>query len=249
MKTDFYFLLSLSKLIDMKRTTLSTLFKYFTVGASLGGVLLSLIYARQDGYSHWARRLLYFTAQSNIWLGLTFIASLLLPLKKKNAEAWKARLYLLKYIFTACITITGIVYCAILAPFADDNYRPWVLCNLLTHVFSPLFAIADFFIDPYRIHLTKKQIFLTLIPPLIYFSLASVLSVAHTDFGRGVNYPYFFLNFSSPAGIFGFSRTFPFFIGSFYWITIFSLILLFIAYLYALLANKMIKPRKKRSNR
>lgn len=228
-----------------KREKLSTLLKYLTVAASLGGVLLSLIYARQDGYSHWGRRLLYFTAQSNIWLGLTFLFILLLPFKKKNTALWKERLYLLKYIFTVSITITGLVFCTLLAPFADEGYRPWVLCNLLTHVFSPLFAIADFFFDPYRIPLKKKQIFLAAIPPLLYFSLASVLSVTHTDFGRGVNYPYFFLNFSSPAGIFGFSPVFPFFIGSFYWIALLSLVFLFFAYLYARWSNRRANAKKK----
>ncbi len=226
-----------------KREKLSICFKYLTIAASLGGVLLSLIYARQDGYSHWGRRLLYFTAQSNIWLGVTFIGVLLLPLKKKNAEIWKNRLYLLKYIFTVSITITGLVFCALLAPFADDSYRPWGLCNLFTHVFSPLFAIADFFLDPYQTKIGRKQIFLTLIPPLVYFSLASVLSLTHTDFGRGVSYPYFFLNFTSPAGVFGFSHVRPFFIGSFYWIFLFALVMLFFAYLYARLGNKKGSPQ------
>ena len=221
-----------------KRTKLSILFKYLTIAASLGGVLLSLIYAKQDGYSHWGRRLLYFTAQSNIWLGVTFIAILAFSLKRNGSAVWKNRLYLLKYIFTVSITITGLVYCALLAPFADDSYRPWVLCNLLTHVFSPLFAISDFFIDPYRIPLGKKEIYLTLLPPLVYFSFASILSVAHTDFGRGVSYPYFFLNFTSPAGVFGFSHVYPFFIGSFYWFTLFSLVLLCVSYLYACLSRR-----------
>lgn len=221
-----------------KREKLSILLKYLTVIASLGGVLLSLIYAKRDGYSHWSRRLLYFTAQSNVWLGITFIALLLLPLKKRNTETWKKRLYLLKYLFTVSITITGLVFCTLLAPFAEDNYHPWGLCNLFTHVFSPLLAIIDFFIDPYRINIRKKQIFLTLIPPLAYFSSASILGAMHTDFGRGVNYPYFFLNFTSPAGIFGFSNVRPFFVGSFYWIFLFALVLLFFAYLYARFNSK-----------
>lgn len=227
----------------ISRVKISILLKYLTIGASLGGVLLSLIYAKADGYSHWARRLLYFTAQSNIWLGLTFLGVLLLPFKKKNVEVWTKRLYLLKYIFTVSITITGLVFCALLAPFADENYRPWGLCNLLTHVFSPLFAIADFFIDPHRTHIRRKEIFLTAIPPLAYFSLASLLSMAHTDFGRGVNYPYFFLDFTSPAGVFGFASVRPF-VGSFYWFTLFSLVLFFFAYLYARLRDKQASENK-----
>ena len=226
-------------------TVLSTFLKYLTVAVSLGGVLLSLISARQDGYSHWGRRLLYFTAQSNIWLGITFLLILLLPLKKKNTALWKERLYVFKYIFTVSITITGLVFCTILAPFADEDYHPWRVCNLLTHVFSPFLAILDFFIDPYQVSLTKRQVFLPLIPPFAYFLLASVLSATHIDFGRGVSYPYFFLNFNSPAGVFGFSPISPFFIGSFYWIALLSLVVLFFAHLYARWSNKKVKRERK----
>ena len=207
--------------------------KICIICSSLGGVLLSLFFARADGYSHWEKRLFYFTAQSNIWLGTTLFLILLLPFKKKNAEKQKFRLYLLRYIFTVSITITGIVFCFLLAPFSDKSYRPWTFCNLLTHVFAPLFAIADFFIDEYRIDLRGKRIFLPLLPPLLYFAFASILGIHSFDFGRGNNYPYFFLHHTSPAGIFGFSHTYPFYMGSFYWIFLFSLAILAISYLYA----------------
>ena len=232
-----YFLLRLLKLRGMKRV-LSLSLKILTVLSSLGGVLLSLFFARRDGYSHWSRRLLYFTAQSNIWIGVTFLLLLLLPLKKKNAELWKARLYLFKYIFTVSITITGLVFCCLLAPFADGNYRPWGFCNLLTHVFTPIFAIADLFLDEYPLILGGKQVFFSLVPFLFYFFTASILGFAHTDFGRGVTYPYFFLNYTSPAGVFGFSHVYPFYVGSFYWFALLGVLVVGIALLYARLLNK-----------
>ena len=213
--------------------------KLLTVLSSLGGVALSLIFAKQDGYSRWSKRLLYFTAQSNIWIGVTFLLILLLPLKKKNVERYTARLYLLKYIFTVCITMTGLIFCCLLAPFADENYHPWTGYNLLTHVCTPLLAIVDLFLDERPITLDKKGIALSLVPFLAYTLLASVLGVAHADFGRGASYPYFFFNYTSPAGIFGFSNVHPFYVGSFYWLSLFGAITLGIAYLYArLLENK-----------
>ena len=220
------------------KTKIPPLLKSLIVLSSLGGVVLSLIFARQDGYSHWSKRLLYFTAQSNMWIGVTFLLILLSPFKKKNAERWTARLYFLKYIFTVCITMTGLIFCCLLAPFADENYHPWKAYNLLTHVFTPAFAITDLFLDERRVAIGKKGILLSLTPFLAYSFIASVLGFVQTDFGRGVPYPYFFFNYTSPAGVFGFSNVHPFYVGSFYWLILFGGITLGIAYLYALRLNK-----------
>lgn len=212
--------------------------------SSLGGVILSLITAKRDGYSHWSRRLLYFTAQSNLWLGTTFLLILLLPLKRKNAEKWKRGLYLLKFVFTVSITVTGVVFCALLAPFADDGYRPWTLPNALTHVVSPALAVADLFTDKTALRTGKKQVFLCLLPPLIYCAFVGVLGAFSVDFGRGENYPYFFLNYRSPAGLFGFSDQRPFFVGAFYWLAVLCLFILAIALVYTLPFREK-RPRKK----
>lgn len=211
------------------RRKLSLFCKYAAVVCALGGVLLSLIYAKRDGYSHWSKRLLYFTAQSNIWLGLTFIA----VLRRKNAEKTAARLYTLKYIFTVSITVTGVVFCALLAPFSDESYQPWTLCNLLTHVFSPAFAVLDLFLDEHREPQKRGLVFLSLIPPFMYCVFAGILGTFGVDFGRGTTYPYFFLHFRSPVGLFGFSSRPPFVIGSFYWILIFLALVLALAAGYA----------------
>ena len=226
--------------MDMK-TKISHAIKFLTVFSALGGVLLSLFYAKQDGYSHWGKRLLYFTAQSNIWIGINFLFLLLLPLKKKP-QPWLAGGYLLKYIFTVSITMTGLIFCSLLAPFAGEDYQPWRLCNLLTHVFTPILALTDLFLDEYPIPLDGKKVYLSLLPFFFYFLLASVLGAVGMDFGRGENYPYFFLNHSSPAGIFGFSNTHPFYVGSFYWIILFSGIVVGISFLY----KEIIKRKKKR---
>lgn len=224
------------------RGVLSVALKFATAISALGGVLLSLIYASADGYTHWAKRLMYFTAQSNLWLGFTFVALLVLPLlKEEKAVVWQPRLYFLKYIFTVSITMTGLVFCLLLAPFCDENYRPWTLPSLLTHVFSPVFAVVDLFVDPRRILLTKKQVWLCALPPVLYFFPASILCVLNADFGRGVPYPYFFLNYRSPAGVFGFSNEFPFFMGSFYWMALFSIVVIGLGFLYARLIRKKTK--------
>ena len=224
---------------NTKRNTVSFILKIALVVCSLLGVALSLINARRDGYSAWWRRLMYYTGQSNIWIGTNTLSLLLLPLfKLKNPERWKKRVYILKYVFTASITMTGIVFCFLLAPFADASYHAWSPWSYLTHVFSPILGAADFFVDEYRVPLRMKHVFATELPPLIYFSTASVLGILQVDFGRGEFYPYFFLNYTSPAGVFGFSNQFPFIIGSFYWMTLFALVMLGIGFLLAKLYNR-----------
>ena len=219
----------------MKKALSHTL-KYLTVFSSLGGVALSLVRAQKDGYSHFLKRLLYFTAQSNIWIGLTVLAILFLPLTKAEKREKRAeRLYLLRYVFTVSITITGLIFCGLLAPFSDGSYRPWTVSNVLTHVCAPVFAVADYFLDGGRRPARDRRVFLCVLPPFFYFLFTGVLEFFGVDFGRGVAYPYFFFNFRSPVGLFGVSPTgpYPFYLGAFYWLILFMLIVLGFGFLYA----------------
>ncbi len=227
------------------RKKISFILKILAIITSLGGVILSMIFAQQQGYSHWGRRLLYFTTQSNVWMGLTFLILVLLPIiNKKNNEKVTKTMYLLKYLFTVSITITGLVFCGLLAPFAQDNYDPWTFSSLCTHVFTPILVIIDFFVDEYQFDFRKREIFCTAIPPFLYFVFTSILFLFNVDFGRGDTFPYFFLNLGSPAGIFGFSDIMPYKIGTFYWLLLILGLVLSIGWLYARLHHSTIKKKK-----
>lgn len=227
--------------VNMKdlKSKISFLMKIIIPLISLGGLVLAFFGAEADGYSHWAKRLLYFTTQSNVWIAFTMAAILLIPLipEAKRAPATRV-LYLLKYLFTVSITITGIVFCVVLAPFADKGYRPWSISSILTHVLTPILSIVDYVIDRPPFEIGRKEKLYTTIPPFLYLAFASILSVLKIDFGRGDPFPYFFLNYYSPAGVFGFSDQPPFVLGSFYWIVIFLLIVLGIASLLARIGRK-----------
>ena len=220
------------------RKNLCVLLKLNVIIWSLLGVSICLITAKFDGYSHWSKRLLYFTNLSNIWI---FLATLLtfLPLKNKIYTT----LYTTRYIFTVAITLTGIIFCCLLAPHADESYHAWSMSGIITHVVVPLLAIADFFLDEKRVFIDKIQVFSCLIPGVIYTLLCTVLFFFKVDFGRGDNFPYFFFNYLSPAGLFGFSRVFPYMIGSFYWILLIILTILLVAFLYAKINNFMLVNR------
>ena len=213
---------------------ISNFLKIATIICAVAGIILCSINARYDGYSHWSKRLLFFTNQSNVWIVIVMIL-MLLPFNAQKRQS----IILTKYIFTISITITGLIFCCFLAPFADESYHSWSLSGILTHIAVPVFSIADFFIDKEKIKINKKGVFLSLIPPLCYFALCSLLFLFNVDFGRGENFPYFFLNFASPAGFFGFSNQPPYIVGSFYWIIFLLSLILIISMVYAKLNNIM----------
>ena len=197
---------------------------------SVTGFLLSCIFARRDGYSHWLTRLLYFTQQSNLWIGFTSLAFALMLIKKDRGENSLRKISVFKYIFTVSITVTGIVFCTLLAPFAEEGI--WTFASVLTHVVVPVLAVADFFTNKSIAQIEKNHVWLSMIPPALYFVFASILCVFKVDFGRGDPYPYFFMDYYSEVGLFGFVGEWPPQIGSFYWFVFFFVFIYFLSVFY-----------------
>ena len=203
------------------RNRISKILKLSVILFSIIGLLCNFISATADGYSHWSKRLLYFTTISNVWIAAALALILMLPYLKtwNDSPRVKNLLYVLRYVFIVSITLTGFIFCFVLAPgAANDNYNAWTLGSIFVHVLVPIASIADFFVDPERITVKRSYVFVSLIPPALYLAFASILGVFGVDFGRGDPFPYFFMNYSSPAGFFGMSEVMPYRIGSFYWI-------------------------------
>ena len=231
------------------RKVISYVLKFGVILTAFAGVIIGFFQAQLDGYSAWYKRLYFFTTQSNLWISVTMLLIVIFSFIHKNQGRIKDRLYLLKFIFTVSITITGLIFCAVLAPFAPEDYHPWSINSLLVHVFCPVLSIIDFFVDDFTIELKTRHFFYPLIPPLIYFIFACILGACDVTF-RGVEtYAYFFLNFDSPVGWFGIdSGPIPS-LGSIYWIVfIFSLIIGF-SFLYGKLHHSQRAKRKQAKNR
>ncbi|MBE7081155.1 MAG: hypothetical protein E7372_01175 [Clostridiales bacterium] len=218
-------------------------FKILTIICSFVGIIICLSTARYDGYSHPSRRLLYFTNQSNIWIFIIMTLSLFTFSRKGNYN--KYSMFIARYIFITSIILTAVIFCCFLGPFADKSYHAWSVSGILTHIAVPLFAVIDFFTQNERFFINKKVALLSIIPPLFYLILTTILFYFNIDFGRGENFPYFFFNYHSPAGFFGFSSVSPYFIGSFYWIILMFLLLLFFAFLLIKMNNKIYLKRDK----
>ncbi len=177
---------------------------------------------------------LYFTIQSNICIAATlalfaiwqFIGIIIKPFRR-----FPRILYIIKFVFTVAITLTGGVFCFILAPTQPGAIKQTV--NILTHIVVPLLSILDLFLvrptDP-----KWRWSLYGLIPPIYYLVFASIGYVENWDFGQGNNYPYFFLNWDSPAGAFGFAEP-PYIMGTFYWIWVMVAIVAGFGLIYALL--------------
>lgn len=228
----------------MKKTYFSIANKFLILIFAFIGILINLINAEADGYSSAASRLLYFTNLSNIFVFAVSLLFIVFEIKslRGNEHLPPKRLYSVKLAATVSITLTAVIFCAVLAPGASNaNYNAWTFGSIIVHTVVPFFAILDFFVDGGELVFEKKHNVLSLAPPLSYFIFCVVLYLLNVDFGRGDNFPYFFLNFGSPAGIFGFSDEFPYRIGSFYWVVFISALVYSTSVLYSWLHNLKMK--------
>jgi len=222
---------------NKKRSIISLIIKAVLSMAAFNGILLSFL---QSGDLK-SRVFLFFTIQSNLWIGALAVLCFILltidmALRKPTNRRW---LNVLSLILTVSILITGFVFVFVLVPTMDSG--AWSIANILTHVVTPLVALVDFFFSQRKIKFQKWD-FLFSNTPLAYYLVFSICGFfLKWNYGNGNHYPYFFLNFASPIGLFGFSMDYPFEMGSFYWILVILLFASGLSLLLQWLANKIIK--------
>lgn len=229
------------------RTIISIILKLLTVGAVLGGILGCLLDA--GGFMGGSGLLLYFTNQSNIWIGAIALVLAIVQIVNmtKGIYGLNKKVYLIQQVFTVSISLTCIVYCFVLVPSflaVDSNlFNPFAITQMLLHVISPLLAIVDFLLCCRGVKFNTVDCLWSAIPPLYYLGFSAVGFVLNWNFGMGNNFPYFFLNYNSPAGIFGFSNVMPYFMGSFYWIILLVFLVLGMSLAYLKIVNRLNKNK------
>ena len=140
---------------------------------------------------------MFFTVQSTITImaiSLVFLINDVLVLFKKDSFVGQ-KLYLTKYAFTVAITITFLVFFAVLAPTLGIDYL-LSFNNFSLHLIVPVLALIDFFIFDMDIDLSYKNSLLGCLMPLYYvvfFLIGIPLGFRYTD--TGLKAPYFFLNY------------------------------------------------------
>lgn len=217
---------------------ISLILQLLTASCTIAGIVLTL----QMGGDFMAggTAFLYFTVQSNLWIGAVcavFFVLGIAALFRPSLRIPRA-LHVIKFVFTVSITLTGIVFCCVLAPTMPGSFKS--AANVFTHVVVPLASVADFFFCRPQ-HIVYRQFAFALIPPVYYLVFAGVGYALNWDFGGGNNYPYFFLNWDSPAGAFGFSSEMPYFMGCVWWIVLLILFISGISIGYIALIRKLNK--------
>ena len=222
------------------RTLASYLLKCVVVASAATGVILSAM-ASAGTFMGGRRVFMYFTIQSNIAIGLIcLIGGLLTAAGRKPGNGW----YVVKFMGTVSITLTGAVFCFVLAPTMGGH--AWSAQNILTHVVVPIAAIADFFVAGIRGDLKRRSALYGALPPLAYAVYAGIGYAAGWEFAPGRNYPYFFLNWGSPAGAFGFTGALPF-MGCGWWLVGLFILICLVGLAYVSLLNAMKKRAMRRS--
>jgi len=211
--------------------------KLVVIISAIVGTILSAL-ASSEVFMGGTTVFMYFTIQSNLLIALVCLLGLvLLLINGRSGNAW----YLIKFVSTISITLTGLVFCFVLAPTMGT--QAWGLANVLTHVVVPLSAIFDFFIVGLYSNYKKLDVLYVIIPPILYLIYAGIGYALNWQFGPNMNYPYFFLNWGSKVGAFGFSNELPF-IGVFWWIILLLLLLIGLGFLYLKILNSLKKINK-----
>lgn len=219
------------------RTYISLLLKLVVAFFALYGVFLSMN-AGADKFMGGIKMLMYFSIQSNIviaiicLIGIYYIFS-----KNKTPNLWQ----IIKFVGTLSITLTGAVFCFVLAP--TMGFAAWNTVNIYTHVIVPIAAVLDFFVTGIDFNIKKKNVVYTIIPPILYLIYASIGYVQNWDFGSGINYPYFFLNWGSKTHAFGFTNELPF-MGVVWWMLLLFILIILVGIIYLYILD-VIKKRIK----
>lgn len=236
------------------KVKISIVIKFFVFLFAAAGLLACMF--DLNGFMGGANVLLkYFTNQSNIWIAvleLVLAFALLGSLKREKYELQRAA-YVLQLVFTVSITLTGLIFCAVLLPtllasgteYADKIFA-WP--QIFLHVVVPILSVVDLlaFTRPVKFNFKPWDFLWASIPPIYYLGFEIIGYKLNWDFGGGQNYPYFFMNWASPAGLFGFSKEMPYFMGNGYWMLVIVIIVLGFSFFYSRFVNRrIIRNREK----
>ncbi len=212
--------------------------KLIVILSAVTGTIMSAA-AGRSAFMGGSRVFMYFTIQSNIAIALISAVGVYFLTRKKTANRiW----YIVKLAGTVSITLTGVVFAVLLAPLLGK--AAWSLPNTLTHLVVPAAAVADFFVAVPGAEMKRSSVLYVIIPPLMYAIYAGIAYVNGWEFAKGQIYPYFFLNWGSPAGAFGFTDELPY-IGCAWWILVLLLFLIVVGWCYLAIADKIGKSGRK----
>ncbi len=222
-------------MLSIIQKRISYLLKIIVFFSAFIGTFISA-YSGRHSFMGGSRVFMYFTIQSNIAIAIIcLLGFIFIHQGRAVGLPWQ----IIKFVGTISITLTGVVFCFVLAPALNTA---WNIQNILTHVVVPVMSIMDFFVVSSTFNIAKKNVLYVIIPPILYAIYAGIGYVKGWEFADGYNYPYFFLNWGSEEGAFGFSDELPF-MGTAWWILALFMFLIVIGYIYLLIVDRIKKKK------
>jgi len=144
----------------------------------------------------------FFTLQTNlfvIFIMLALILAQVLSIFKLGNFVNSKTFNYFRIASTFYITITGFIYCFVLAPVAIITNSPLVTAvsyrDILLHIFVPVMTIFEYYLFGQKVKLKNSDAILFLIYPIIYASTIFVRAIfSNQTFPGGSLYPYFFID-------------------------------------------------------
>lgn len=175
------------------------IFRIVLLASVLVGVLLSCFLD-----NNFLIQICYFTIQTNIFIGVLATVLIIITVKQilnktTNLEG-KRWFSVLRLGLTFFISVTGLVYCFVLAPVScitnpDTIYKIFSVHNILLHVVTPVMAIIDYFLFAPKGNVKLRDSFYFLIYPLIYFAFINIRAIlGGANISENSPYPYFFID-------------------------------------------------------
>ena len=130
----------------------------------------------------------YFTVQSNVFVGLTSLLTIIFFIIKKNVPNW---LIYVKLTSTTAVIITFSVVLFYLAPVMGV-YVVYTGVNFIMHLLVPLLAFFEFLFFVPKIDIKVKSSFLSMIPTFIYGTFYLTNVVINNGYGD-FNYDWYLL--------------------------------------------------------
>lgn len=162
------------------------------------GILGIALTALSTDFMGGAAVFLYFTVQSNIFIILMALITLVdevVSIFTKKSFMNQVLLYI-KFSATIAITITFIVFFTMLAPLLGPDYL-LSFNNFSLHAIVPIIAIVDFILFDTKINLSYPKSLFGCIPPLCYMVFVYVGVPLKFQYGENLKFPYFFLDYET----------------------------------------------------
>ena len=214
---------------------LSIILKSVIIIFSFIGFIITIIDAIQDSSG---LIFTYFTIISNFFILVSTFIFLISDIGRYFNRFINVNriFFLIRFCSLIAITITGCLFDFVLAPVGGMDLLA-SLDSVCFHVIVPFFSIIDFLVCNITYKIRWKDVFLSLVYPILYLIMIMILSYNGVRWDDGTTFaPYPFLDYNASTW---FSK--GEYLGVFYWIIILIIVFFLVASFYKLfqyLVNK-----------